>query len=380
MPKYSDAQKQALQELTVQWESKYLSIPALLGGVGIGKTDMAQELAIQMTDVINDALIFEPIATGEASDPTDTSGIPWVITVEDPDGDATKKDYRVLWALNRVAYQACHIPTLILFDDIDKATNIVSNSLLNLFVHRRFKDFTLHPNSLLMAAGNRTQDDIHANRISESMLTRMTIIEVEADYEDFAEYAKRTNSIHPYLIGFLGARPELLHKHEEHVYRFPTPRGYREASLHMWKYPDDNAWADIIERKLGKAVRNDFLAWHKILSKIDVDYILQYGRVRDMPTGIVEKKMTEFAAIFALSMHLNKKNGVQPGWPGIDAFVDWLRDSPELKVAFLLQLSQPARSAFRKMYKTAAGKIMADIIADAADDPQVLAPAQQAGQ
>jgi hypothetical protein len=362
MPKYSEAQKQALQELTIQWEHKYLSIPALMGGVGIGKTEMAAELAISMGERMNDALLFEPIAAGEASDPTDTSGIPWVIQVDAP-SDLTKKDYRVLWALNRAAYQACHVPTLLLFDDIDKATNIVVNSLLNLFVHRRFKDFSLHPNSLLMTAGNRPQDDTHANRMSESMLTRMTIIEVEADYEDFCRYARRTGHIHPHLIGFLGARPELLHKHEENVYRFPTPRGYREASMHMWKYPDDE-WPDIIERKLGRHVRADFLAWYKILSKVDVDHILQHGTIRDMPTNIVEAKMTEFAAVFALTMRLNRKNEVRPGWAGIDTFIDNLRQSPELKIAFLLQLHDGARMAFRKHYPKSAGKIMAEIIAD----------------
>jgi hypothetical protein len=368
MPKYSEAQRQAVQELTVQWESGYLSIPALLGPVGIGKTDMAQELAIEMSSKMDDSLIFEPIATGEASDPTDTSGIPWVITVDDPNGEATKKDYRVLWALNRAAYQACRMPTLLLFDDIDKATNIVVNSLLNLFVHRRFKDFALHPKSLMMTAGNRTQDDIHANRLSESLRTRMTIIEVEADFEDFANYAKKTGNIHDHLIGFLTARPELLHKHEENVYRFPTPRGYREASLHMWKYPESD-WPDIVERKLGKPVRNDFVAWHKILSKVDVEHILRVGYVKDMPTDIVGKKMMEFAAIFALTMHLNKKDGVQPGWAGFDPYIDSLKDSPEMKIAFLLQLTEKARSAVRQLYPTAAGKIMATVIADEAAGP-----------
>jgi len=365
MPKYSEAQKQALQELTVQWESRYLSIPALMGGVGLGKTEMAGSLAAEMSEVMGDALIFEPIATGEASDPTDTSGIPWVIDVEDPNGVLTKKDQRVLWVLNRAAYQACHVPTLLLFDDIDKATNIVVNSLLNLFVHRRFKDYALHPNSLMMCAGNRTQDDIHANRLSESLRTRVTIIEVEADFDDFAEYAKRTGNIHPHLIGFLSARRELLHKYEENVYRFPTPRGYREASLHMWKFHDEKEWPAILERKLGAAVKADFLAWYNILSKIDVDYILMNGEIKNMPSGAVERKMAEFASVFALTMRMNQKGGVQPGWTGIEKFIDNLKDSPELKVAFLLQIRDEMRREFRKHYKSAAGKLMGSVIADA---------------
>lgn len=378
MPKYSEAQAQALQELTVQWENKYLSIPALMGGVGIGKTEMAAELAGQVSDLIGDSLLFEPIATGEASDPTDTSGIPWVITVEDPHNELTKKDQRVLWVLNRAAYQACHMPTLLLFDDIDKATNIVVNSLLNLFVHRRFKDYALHPNSLLMCAGNRAEDDIHANRLSESMMTRVTIIEVEADFEDFAKYANRTGNIHKYLLGFLSGRPDLLHKYAENVTRFPTPRGYREASMHMWKYPETD-WPAIMERKVGKAAKADFMLWYDVLSHIDTDHILNHGFIKDMPTELVKRKMSEFAAVFALTMRMNQKNGVQPGWAGLDKFIDTLASSPELKVAFLLQINNEMRRDFRKHYTSTAGKIMGAIIAGEEDEAEVKAAALMGG-
>jgi hypothetical protein len=371
MPKFSEARQEALQELTVQYKHRYLSIPCLLGGVGIGKTEMAAELAIEMGEkVIEDALVFEAIPTGEASDPTDTAGIPWVIPVET--SDLSKKDFRVLWALNRAAFDACHRPTMLLFDDIDKATPIVTNSLLHLFVHRRFKDFALHPKSLMMCAGNRTTDDIHANAMSESLKTRVTAIEVDADFNDFVEWANnvedgKPSRIVPVILGFLNSKPELLHKHEENVIRFPTPRGYREASLHMQEFTDPKLWLRTLTRKIGQGAANDFWAWYSILSKVDVDHILEHGTFKEpikstdpkVPVEVVQK-MAEFAGVFAVTDRLNKK--MSSKHKGLDLFIESL--SPELRVAFLLQLRETVKREFKNFYPKSSGKIMGTIIKD----------------
>lgn len=369
MPKFGEAKKEAFQELVVQLKGGYLSVPCLMGGVGIGKTEMAAELVAAVGEEIGDSLLFEAIATGEASDPTDTAGIPWVLPVE-PEHAESEKEFKTLWVLNRAAFQACKVPTGLLFDDIDKATPLVVNSLLNVFVHRRFKDFKLHPNSVMLCAGNRSIDDKSANELSESIRTRITIIEVEASLQDFVEYGKREDKngnplIHPMLLGFLNYKPEALHQHQENVYRFPTPRGYRETSLHMSMFPDISTWKRLLERKLGTPTANDFWSWHTILSKIDVDYILENGTLKGTPSdpkvpAEVAKKMAEFAAVFAVTDRLNKK--ISPNHKGLEKFCTDL--APELRVAFLLQLQEKVKTEFRRHYTKAAGLIMGTIIKD----------------
>jgi hypothetical protein len=359
-----EALEAAFQDLVVQYKRQYLNIPCLLGGVGIGKTEGGAQLSVRMSEVVEDSLLFEPVATGEASDPTDTAGVPWVISLDAEGG----KEHKVLWVLNRAAYQACKAPTLLLFDDIDKATPMVVNSLLNLFVHRRFKDYDLHPKSLMMCAGNRTTDDIHANALSESIRTRVTIIEVEPSLEDFVKWATADDEerVHPLLVGFLQAKPDLLHKPQEGVYRFPTPRSYREATLHMQEFTDPKGWKSMLSRKLGDAAANDFWSWYTILRKIDVDHILDHGKLKEPVSGHdklpaeVAQKMGEFAAVFAVVDRLNQKIKASHG--GLEKFVDGL--SPELRVAFLLQMKEATKREFRKHYAGAAGQIMAGIIKD----------------
>ena len=92
-----EALEAAFQDLVVQYKRQYLNIPCLLGGVGIGKTEGGAQLSVRMSEVVEDSLLFEPVATGEASDPTDTAGVPWVISLDAEGG----KEHKVLWVLNR---------------------------------------------------------------------------------------------------------------------------------------------------------------------------------------------------------------------------------------------------------------------------------------
>lgn len=367
-----NALEAAYQELLVQRDEQYLNIPSLMGGVGIGKTEGAFSLCMRLAEEANDQILFESIATGEAGDPTDTIGIPWILQVNPNDAES-EKEFKVLWALNRAAYQACRWPTMLLFDDIDKATKLVTNALLRLFVERRFKDSKLHPLSVMMCCGNRAIDDIHANDLSESIKTRITIIEVEPNVDDFIEWSNTSPDpdkpfIHPMLMGWLPSKPEMLHKKDEGVYRFPTPRGYRESTMHMYRQASTH-WKPILERKIGEPATNDFLVWFNIYRKIDVDFILENGRLKEpladevgadgkkLPQEVVNK-LGEFASVFAVVERLNRK--IRHDHKGLEKFIDGL--SPELRVAFKLQLTKKTNDDFQKFYQKASGQIMAGII------------------
>lgn len=361
-----EALETAHDELIVQRENQYLNIPSLMGGVGIGKTEGARSLCLRLGEENNDQMMFEPIAVGESGDPTDTMGLPWIVPVE---GEATKQEYKVLWALNTAALKACTYPTMLLFDDLDKATRIVTNALLKLFVERSFKDFKMHPDSVIMCAGNRAGDDIHAGELSESLKTRVTVIEVEPNVEDLTEWAfaqapdPEHPLIHPMILGWLPSKPELIHKPSTETYRFPTPRGYREATMHMYRKQPDH-WRAVLSRKIGEPATNDFFVWYDIYRIIDVEYILDNGTVKTpFPTrkdvaAEVTQKMGEFASVFAVAQKLNQK--ITPQHKGLERWIDSL--SPELRVAFRLQLNKKTADDFGKFYAKSAGLIMSTII------------------
>jgi len=382
---YEEAELLAQRELEIQHAlavhraSQVLNIPCLLGPVGGGKTSIAWSLALKWE------LTFCPINCGENSDATDVSGVP----VPPLSEEATTQHMR--WMLNKYAQMACKEPVFLFFDDLDKAPPPVQSALLAIFANRMFRDQALHPGTLVMCAGNRVGDDEYANAISESLRTRMTILEMEPDPTSFAKYGTRPSPfahevredpsaqmVHPTILGYLQYKLEHLHMWREGVNRFPTPRGWWECSRHFYAYPDpqknpfpggrDDAWRAIVARKVGDHVANDFWAWFKIISKIDVATLLTTGTL--MYSGdSSDHRMAQYAAIFAVAQQLAKK--VDKKYVGLEKFLKDL--APEMRVAFVVQLPLRTRSAIATTFPSAASLMMSDIVRTA-DSKAVLRP------
>lgn len=266
--KYEVARTIAHQELQVQQAlaekglDQVLHIPLLLGATGIGKTAMARELASMMgLDVVL------AINCGENSDPTDIVGVPDIVRPAVQTFLGNPDDlFCTEWSPNRFAAMACDAPVLLLFDDIDKATKAVRAGLLGVFANRMFRDRVIHKGTLIVAAGNRVDDDIDSDTLSESLLTRVTAIEVDPDPVRFCAWGTESGQIHPIVIGFLSSKPDaLLGKSTDKSYRFATPRGWWEASQSMFVHsnPTESVggganWKRIVARKCGDAASNDF--------------------------------------------------------------------------------------------------------------------------
>jgi hypothetical protein len=345
-----------------------LNVPLLLGPVGGGKTALARGMAEEH------AMFYAPINSGENSDPTDVAGVPVPSMIRSllRDGTSSEKaDARgqyMEWVLNRYATMACSEPVFLFFDDLDKAPPKVQGALLGITGNRMFRDRPLHPGTLLMGAGNRIDDDAYANEISESLRTRMTIIEMVPDVRSFSLYGTQTGEINPAFLGYLQWKPEHLHKWQDGVNRFPTPRGWWEASKQTELFPDPfedvfgngvaENWKGIVARKLGDPVANDFWAWFEIISKVDVQGILINGT---LPVLADPKKtrMTQFACVYAVSQVLNK-DGVSKKHTGLAVLVDSLE--ADMRVAFLVQLSGKLRADIAKLFPHVASTVMKDLV------------------
>lgn len=359
-------------------DNEVLNAPCLMAGVGGGKTSMAREEAERFS------LPLRAINNGENSDPTDVSGVPvpWSIRQLMSSGTASEKEDAkgeyMMWVLNRYAEEACQEGVFLFLDDIDKAPPPIQGALLGIIGNRRFRDRAIHPHTLIMAAGNRTTDDIFAHQISESLKTRLTIIEMEPDVVSFCEYGLRTGRIHEMVRGFLMYKPEYLHKWMDGVNRFPTPRGWREVSVHFEESPDafadpfktghkDN-WKTIVAEKCGDPVSKDFWGWYKIIRNVDVDTVLRTGVIDSSVKGDdgqpADKRMAEFATIFAVSQRLNNQ-GVKKEYVGLNTLFDNSNKngiSKEMRIALAVQLKRNVRTQIASMFTKAADQMMAVLV------------------
>lgn len=339
--------------------NRVLNTPLLLGPVGGGKTSMAQIEADER------GMDFCPINSGELSDPSDF-GIPIPQLGEDGK-HYSHMEYCLIVQIKRSTEE----PMFLFFDDLDKAPPQVQGAFLSISGSRMFRDRPLHPGTLIMGAGNRIGDDMYANEISESIRTRMTIIEMEPDLPSFIEYGS-AGEIHKSVLGYLQYKPAHLSAPQQNVNRFPCPRAWWEASRHLEACPDpfedvlgngskDN-WKRIVSLKCGDHVGNDYWAWFKIISRVNVTKILRHGvldTVLDDEGKPADRRMAQYAAIYAISSHL-ADHGVKPSYAGLAEFIEDRLD-PELQVGLAVQLPQKVLSEMSSVLPEAAKAVMTHI-------------------
>lgn len=357
--KYPHVREIAERELRMQQHLEnqplVLNIPLILGPVGIGKTSLARELS---------KLFDYPLVTinvGENSDAVDVAGMP---SVSAPNDDFEGR--RILdWVHNRVVSSAINGPVLLFLDDVDKASDQILAALLAILGNRTVRSDVLHPGTLIMAAGNRVDDDKLATELSESLLTRVTPVVLEPDLRSFSEYGLSSGDIHPSVIGFLQYKPEYLHTAANRLagsYRLATPRGWWEVSQQMKAHPNPSEiyaglpnWQQIVSLKCGEGVGADFWAWFEIIQKIDAKDMMKTGNITGVPSDPSEKRRWQFAATFAIASVL--REGIDKEYYNIDKVFDIL--PAELRLATAVQLPMEIRSALAKTFPHAAQMLTA---------------------
>lgn len=372
--KASKVRQMVLRELKVQGAVQELNVPVILGPPGIGKTAISAEIALELNNT------WFRINVGDSDDPTSITGVPVPLgilnerakliedrqraeAVEETVSRGTTRTHaehtveKTVWALNRSAAAACEYPCTLLFDDIDKATGAIAKGLIGLFGSRSFRDFSLHPGTRLMGAGNRAGDDLLGSDLSESLLGRITIYEMKADAQDFAEYARRANAIEEPFIGFILANPKHLHRPlEPGEWAAPCPRSWKQASDHvrvLGLSPTDTTF--IIGKKCGEATKKDWTAWVSILSKIDSETILCTGNLPDDSDD-----QLQYAACFAVAQHINITPTLKKAWVGLESFIVAL--PKEMRMAFMVQVNHSKLAAARTRFPQL-GKLLLDDIA-----------------
>jgi hypothetical protein len=166
----------------------------ITGQPGIGKSDIGGQAADQAGANL---ILSHPVV----SDPTDYKGLPF------PNDDHTAAKFLPFGDLQQII--EAKEPTVFFLDDLGQAPVSVQAACMQLLLARRINGHIIGPHVTFIAATNRKQDKAAVNTMPEPVKSRFTIIELQVDSNDWADWAL-DNNMPIELIAFIRFRPDLL--------------------------------------------------------------------------------------------------------------------------------------------------------------------------
>lgn len=203
-------------------EQKYFRIMWPKSGVlyitakpGIAKSAIAKSIAKKMGFAYIDQRL-------SMNDETDFK-FPF-LTDQSYDGDIYKVSDT---AVPKWAFDANKQPTIIHFEELNRAPTFVRNAALQILLERQIGDFKFNDNVLMMASGNLGEEDGTDVEEFDSALNNRLIhiphtLSPKEWLEDYAE-----NNIHPLVCGYIKAHGEKLAQDKtENSKAYATPRSW----------------------------------------------------------------------------------------------------------------------------------------------------------
>lgn len=122
--------------------------------------------------------------------------------------------------------------TLLLLDEITSCTKRVQVAAYQLILDRRIGQYTLPSGTMVVALGNREDDDGVYIRLAGPLADRFEIHYIEADFATWKNDYAIPHNIHKFVLDYLTFKPEALHTQipgDSNIV-FATPRSWTRVS------------------------------------------------------------------------------------------------------------------------------------------------------
>ncbi len=179
------------------------------GAPGIGKSSLVQQFAISLGLPCVSLL-------GSQLAPEDIIGVPQIIN-----------GVSQFCPPKMIARQE---PYCLFLDELNACTQEVQKAFYSLIHEHRIGEYELPKGSIVIGAGNRTQDNAIVKPMSSALINRMMHVELKVSVHEWLNWAS-AHQLHPYILEYIKLRPDHLWsqppKHEE---PFSTPRSWHMLS------------------------------------------------------------------------------------------------------------------------------------------------------
>lgn len=314
----------------------------LVGPPGIGKSTLAQNLALAMQKKLIDIRLAQ-------KDPAELGGVYF------PDRETqTLRLFPPSWVK-----QACDEPCFIFLDEFNAAvTKLHQAAAYQIVLEKRIGEFQFHPDTVVLAAGNREEDNAIVTPLSSALCNRFAHFEMRPDAESWLHWASE-NNINENIIAFIQSYGEdvLFTVSEDNAY--PTPRSWEMTSRILSKVdPKDQRKA--VAACIGLPMSDRFCKYTDIYRKVNAGKII----TGEANIDFIKKNEPSFiyAAIFAVAAFLATAKISDDQLVNIAKFLDSPGLSSEYQILFLRQIRNRNPELLERLKPIAEFRELADKI------------------
>lgn len=237
------------------------------GSPGIGKSyivaDIAQKKGLELVDVRLSQM-----------DPVDLRGVPSI------------KDDQTVWMPPVFFPKDPDSEGILFLDELNAAPPSVQAAIYQLVLNRKMGEYALPEQWRIICAGNRISDRGVVFRLPTPLANRMVHLHVQARFDDFKRFAIK-EGLHPFIIGFLGFRPDLLATEpvaeDDANPAFATPRSHHMLSNILKTGSDIDKIAPIIYGTIGYSAGIEFVSYVKVYEELPDIASIYEGHYPELP-------------------------------------------------------------------------------------------------
>ena len=262
----------------------------LLGAPGIGKTAIMEQIAQEL----GIALVSYSMTHHTRQS---ALGLPFIVHKEYEGKAYDVSEYtmsEIIASVYDVMAQSGIREGILFLDEINCVSETLAPSMLQFLQYKIFGRHQVPEGWVIVTAGNPPEYNKSVREFDVVTMDRLKILEVEADYAAWREYAKE-RGVHTAILNYLDMKKEDFYQVETTVKgkSYITARGWEDLSEMLKLYEEEQITAE--ESFVGQYLRNDrvvkeFTAYYDLYRQYQNDY-----KAEEILTGTVSEQAKDKA-------------------------------------------------------------------------------------
>lgn len=262
----------------------------LLGAPGVGKTAVMEQIAQEL----GIALVSYSMTHHTRQS---ALGLPFIEEKEYEGKNYRVSEYtmsEIIASIYDVMRESGIKEGILFLDEINCVSETLAPSMLQFLQYKVFGKHKVPEGWVIVTAGNPPEYNKSVREFDVVTMDRLKILEVEADYAAWREYAKE-RGVHTAILNYLDMKKEDFYQVETTVKgkSYITARGWEDLSEMLKLYEEEQITAE--ESFVGQYLRNDrvvkeFTAYYDLYRKYQNDY-----KAEEILTGMVSEQAKDKA-------------------------------------------------------------------------------------